>query len=158
MNYLIKIGFVAFSLFLLISCGDKKIFEETIVPQNQQWNIYDSINFNFEISDTSKPYKMTLGIRIDKQKMLERCIPLSYIIKYPSGENRTGLKNLIMDSAKVVDGVSEFVIFNYKQFNNSGKYHFAFYQSTSRYNLEGIEGVTLRINETKVRKANEDEE
>lgn len=158
MKSLIKIGFVAFSLFMLFSCGDKKVFEATVTPQNQEWNIFKPIDFNFEIKDTSKPYKITLGIKIDRQKMLEKSIPLSYIFKYPGGENRTAFKNLLVDSATVENGVSEFVIVNYKQFNDPGKYLISFTQGTSKYNLEGIESVTLRINETKVRNINEDEE
>ena len=145
------------SLLFLFSCGKKTVFESTITPPNSQWNIFKPADFSFEISDTSKPCKIFFLLKIDKTKMKESLIPISVEMKYPNSEKRTLMKNLIIDSAKAVNGVSQFPIQTYKEFNLSGKYIYSFSQVTSKYNLEGIESIGLRIETVPVRTNKEDE-
>ncbi len=158
MKNLIKIGLLSLSLLFFFSCGHKEVFETTVTPLNQQWNIFKPIDFNFDIKDTSKPYALYLVLKIDQSKMTEKSIPITYNLLYPNSENRADFKNLVLEKGKNNNNEFEFVLIKYKQFNNPGKYKLSVSQTSSKFNLEGIEAVTLRINETKVRKANEDEE
>ena len=89
--------------------------------------------------------------------MKEHTIPISVEMKYPNSEKRTLTKNLIIDSAKVVSGVSQFPIQTYKEFDFPGKYIYSITQITSKYNLEGIESIGLRIETVPVRTNKEDE-
>ncbi len=89
--------------------------------------------------------------------MKEHTIPISVEMKYPNSEKRTLTKNLITDSAKVVNGISQFPIQGYKEFDLTGKYIYSFTQITSKYNLEGIESIGLRIETVPVRTNKEDE-
>lgn len=144
-------------LFFLFSCKQKTVFETTINPPNNEWNIFKPVDFSFEISDTAKPCKIIFLLKIDKTKMKEHTIPISVEMKYPNSEKRTLTKNLIIDSAKVVSGVSQFPIQTYKEFDFPGKYIYSITQITSKYNLEGIESIGLRIETVPVRTNKEDE-
>lgn len=158
MKQIIHISLISLSIFLFFSCGQKMVVETTVNPQNQQWNTFKPIDFNFEIKDTSKPYKLSLAFKIDQQKMGEKSIPITYNFAYPNGENRADFKNLVLDSASKKGGLFEFALLKYKQFNHPGNYKLSVAQTTHKFNLEGIESVSLRVYETEVRKANQDEE
>lgn len=144
-------------MFFLFSCGEKAVFESTINPPNNEWNIFKPADFSVEISDTAKPCKIIFLLKINKAKMRENLIPISVEIKYPNSEKRTLIKNLIIDSAKVINGVSQFPIQTYKEFDLPGKYIYSFSQVTSKYNLEGIESIGLRIETVPVRVNKKDE-
>jgi len=52
-----------FSLLLFSSCGEKPFFDETYDFKSRTWDITDTAYFEFEITDTVKPYDLFLTLR-----------------------------------------------------------------------------------------------
>lgn len=144
MKRTLKLFFSLAIIVALSSCGTKTVHETTRPMANQQWNHFKPEKFDFQIEDTSKFYKTTFGLKLNR-RMNERYIPITMVMNYPSGELRTEAFYLFTDSATIVDGFSEFVLQPYKQFNQPGKYHYEIIQNTSKFDLEGVEEVRLKV-------------
>jgi gliding motility-associated lipoprotein GldH len=142
--------FILSLVAVLYSCGNKTIFEATNIQPNGLWNHFKPAVFDFQINDTSKNYQVTLSLKLNS-KMQERIIPIVLNMSYPNGESRADNIFLFTDSATKVNGCSEFPLQTYKRFNNSGKYKYQITQITSKYDLEGVEQIGLRVKTTKPR-------
>lgn len=146
MNHLLKISFF-FLIFITTSCGEKTVVETTNKQPNNIWNTFKPAIFDIQISDTSLNYKVVLALKLNG-RMQEKHLPLDVEMTNPNGEIRSFSKYLNIDSAKMVKEFSEFVLQTNKHFNEPGKYHFIITQRTSKFNLEGIESIGLRMKKT----------
>lgn len=62
MKFSVNFFFYAFVVLLLSSCGKNYIYENEISIAQGNWNYKDTINFDFEIVDTTKVYNLFLEL------------------------------------------------------------------------------------------------
>lgn len=76
-------------LLLFSACKhDSFVLKEEKVFENNSWNKFDNLSFNFNISDIESSYNFYLVID-HTSKLKTKKIPLSFYLKTPSGEERT---------------------------------------------------------------------
>ncbi len=75
--------FLLFAFIGLSSCGPDFVYEKSIPIENEQWSYSDTLDFEFEITDTSQLYNFYLDID-HSSKYTTQNIYLMVYTKYPS--------------------------------------------------------------------------
>ncbi len=140
------------ALFILASCSDKPFFEQRQNKTNFVWNRFDTLTFN--TPDFEKG--LTADIEVDviyTSDMPINMLPIRMVVLAPDGSERTIDKKIWLrnhdgtingkqqnngwiHTSKVVRG---FV------FNQGGVNKITIENTQSKYDLQGIAGVVLRI-------------
>ena len=76
-------------LLFLFACNQNNIvFKKSIRFENNSWNKFNSLNFNFQVSDINCSYDFFLTIEHTSQLKI-KMLPISFYFYTPSGETRT---------------------------------------------------------------------
>lgn len=143
---------LAFS-FLLASCGKEKvIFEKKYDIKNSQWRYADTLDFSFEIKDTTAIYDIVLGIEHTPQYPMQNLYTHIYT-KFPSGERIKQLLNIdLADNAGKWEGKCdgsecdfEIPIQPNAFFNKTGNHIITLEQYMRTDSLAGINSITLKL-------------
>jgi gliding motility-associated lipoprotein GldH len=145
-----------FSLLLFTACGDRPVFESTKQFEQGIWMYRDTVNFDFNIADTSARYDLGLV--------------LQHAVNYPNQNIYVRLKTKFPDGRRVTD-VQSFDFFDQQgkalgkcsgngcsleselqkntKFRQAGNYVLTVEQWMRRDSLAGIEQITLSVAKAK---------
>lgn len=143
-------------VLLSASCGQKKVYEKFQLFDNNVWSSSQKINFEPEITDTSKLYQVTLSIKV-LNTFSEKLLPIYCKVLYPNGEERSEVYNFrFYDSVGKPNGVIndglrqiDIVAYSKKSFSNIGKYKFELQHGSEKFNLFGIREIGMVIQTVK---------
>ncbi|MCR9287719.1 MAG: gliding motility lipoprotein GldH [Bacteroidetes bacterium] len=150
----ILFGICLTSIFL-ISCGKNYIFEKSVPIQNGEWAYSDTLNFNFEIQDTTKIYNLYLDIDHSTDYGFQN-LYINVYTKFPSGER---IKEMLSVELAAKGGIwfgdcdvekckLEIPIQQNAFFNIAGSYEVTVEQYMRKNPLSGISGVSFKIEDT----------
>jgi gliding motility-associated lipoprotein GldH len=143
---------------LLSSCGPKVIYENQIdVPE--KWAYKDSLTYSFEVSDTLKPYDITLDISHNTTFGYEN-LYIYAVTVFPEGRRSANpvslqLANSSGDWIGKCSGdhcQTKIQIASASYFKTMGKYKIIICQHSRQDLLEGIRSVGLKISESETPK------
>ncbi len=82
-------------IFMLTSCGHRKIYEEHFDIERITWNRFDVKTFNIDIKDISAAYDFYIAIRHHTEVPL-KSLEVSFILYTPSGEMRISEHEILL--------------------------------------------------------------
>lgn len=143
---------VSIPALMLTSCNSERFYEENRSIADGAWNIYDTISFHVEISDTSARYNFYVNVRNDL------AYPYSNVflfLKTTFPDQRYALDTLECTLARY-DGkwlgsgigsvrFNRFLIQEMVAFRKPGNYTFGFIHAMRSNELKGIRDIGLRI-------------
>ena len=146
------------SLFL-ISCGKNFIYEKSFPIKNGEWAYVDTLDFNFEIQDTSKIYNLYLNIEHSTDYGFQN-LYINIYTQFPTSER---IKEMVSFEMANKGGVwfgdcnsekckLEVPIQENAFFDIPGKYEITVEQNMRKNPLEGIRKIALKIEDTQVNK------
>ncbi|MFT4971749.1 MAG: gliding motility-associated lipoprotein GldH [Paraglaciecola sp.] len=141
--------------FTLFSCGKSYLYNEEIAILNDAWTDTDSLNFQFNIPDTSKIYNILLDVEHSPEYAFQNMYVEIYTA-FPSGErikemislelaNRAGVWYSDCGSSSCA---LEIPIQEGAFFNQAGDYEITIKQFMRKNPLEGVQGMGLKIEDT----------
>ena len=139
-------------IMMCAGCTQHRFFEENTRISDGKWNIYDTIFFNVEISDTSSRYSFYVNVRNDLSYPYSN---LFLFLKTTFPDRRFAMDTLECTLARY-DGkwlgsgigsvrYNRFLIQEQVGFRQAGTYTFGFIQAMRTKELEGIRDIGLRI-------------
>lgn len=145
-------------IFVLTSCGPKVIYEHHIdVPQ--KWAYKDSLFYEFEISDTLKPYDISLDIDHQTTFGFEN-LYIYAVTVFPEGKRSANPVPL-----QLADTSGDWIgkcddeecqihinIAGASYFKTAGKYKIIICQHSRQDLLEGIGSIAVKISESETKK------
>jgi gliding motility-associated lipoprotein GldH len=148
----ISLVFATLLVLLATSCQQKPVFEQQQVFDNQIWNRFDILEMNVEISDAAPRYDLLLEI-VHTDRYYTDYLDVNITIYFPSGGMRSRdytfkLKdaNLQWIGKEVKTGIQLEVPINAgMQFQQEGIYKVRIESKMSKYNLQEIESIGLRV-------------
>lgn len=149
-----------FTVFLLISCGKKKVYEKHISIDNYKWKRDQVIDFQVEIKDTASLYDVFIAIRHTSYYPYAN-IRLNVSVTYPEGNFRTNDYNFFLRDEK--DGTFKgegagdiwdinFPVFEGVNFSEPGIYTFDIQNVMPYIATDDIMEVGLVVRKTDIRK------
>ena len=152
-NYL-PICLLSFFLFFM-GCGENYVYDEMHEIEKRAWNYEDTLDYTFEITDTTKIYNLLLEIDHTKDYAYQNCYFKIYT-KFPSGERVDQL--LSVDFADKIGqwhgdcGSNSCTILVDLQkgafFNALGKHTITLEQYMRKNPLEGIHSLAIKLEDT----------
>lgn len=148
-----------FGLLLLSACNNDTLIKKNYNFPNDIWAYRDSLNFDFEVTDTNKVYNITLTIEHENayrfQNLYTKIVtqypnkirteqPLSLELYAPSGKSN--------GKCSGSDCEVEIMMQENAYFNEAGKYRIIIYQHTREDSLKGVESLALRIEDNKMKR------
>lgn len=135
----------------LISCGS--VYDETTVIENGIWTTENSIEFNFEIQDTSKLYDIFVEVnhKVDYTYQNVYCLVETFELDTLIREDLCSLEladskgNWKSEDCDATDCARKIPFIIRTQFNRLGRYKIIFKQNTREASLEGINSLRLLI-------------
>lgn len=150
-----------FSFLFLYSCGDSYIFEKTHSIEKGEWQYENTLDYAFEITDTTKVYNLLLEIGHSVDFSYQNCYFKIYTT-FPSGEKTDQLL-----SVDLADGVGRWqgdcnsssctiLVDLQKQafFNALGTHTITLEQYMRKNPLKGIEGLAIKLEDTGINRGN----
>ena len=142
-------------LTLFTGCGPDLIFDQTHIVQNEKWAYSDSATFEVPIPDTGSVYNLYLDIEHSTDYPFQN-LYLMIHTTFPSGkrlDQRLSVDLLTKSGLLLGDCSGNECDLRVRlqegaYFNESGNYRFAIEQFTRRDSLQGIRGLSLRIEDT----------
>lgn len=151
--------FQKLSIFLLaltlFSCGKSYLYDEEINILNDAWKDSDSLNFQFNIPDTSKIYNILLDVNHSPEYAYQNMYVEIYTA-FPAGERIQEMISLeLANRAGVWFGdcgssscTLEIPIQEGAFFNQAGDYEITIKQFMRKNPLRGVQGMGLKIEDT----------
>jgi gliding motility-associated lipoprotein GldH len=139
-------------LYSLSSCNSKVVFEEQKNINNSVWNYADSLQYEFEVKDTSQRYNMYL--RFDHSETFAyQNIYLQLQTTFPSGKQLSKILSLdLFDATGKVLGKGsgdackvQIMLQENTWFNQTGLYKITINQNMRTDQLSGISQVGLLL-------------
>lgn len=155
MNYKkILFGICLTSLFL-ISCGKNFIYEKSFPIQNGDWIYTDTLDFNFEIQDTTKIYNLYLDIEHSTDYNFQN-LYINIYTQFPSDER---IKEMLSIELAAKGGIwfgdcdsekcyLEVPIQQNAFFDQMGNYIVTVEQYMRKNPLSGIHEISFKIEDT----------
>ena len=142
------------SLFL-ISCGKNFIYEKSFPIKNGEWAYVDTLDFNFEIQDTSKIYNLYLNIEHSTDYGFQN-LYINIYTQFPTGER---IKELVSVELAAKGGIwfgecdsekcrLEVPIQQNAFFNQAGNYAVTVEQYMRKNPLSGVGEIAFKIEDT----------
>lgn len=148
-----KIGIIALLGLIMQSCGKEKvIFEHDYTVQNATWRYGDTLDFGFDIADTTRLYDIVLNIDHSVDFPMQNMYTRVYT-QFPNGQrlaqvvsidlaDNTG-KWLGKASGKTV--TLSLPIQTKAYFNQTGRYKITFEQYSRTESLTGVSEIGLSV-------------
>lgn len=146
----------AFILLLVISscilsCGPKVLYDQTIqVPQ--PWMYKDTLNFDYEIKDISKPYDLILSVEYREDFSYENVylqvttiFPDTVRTTYPVSLQLADEKGYWQGDCSGNKCKLNISMSSAAYYKKEGKYSLLFEQYSRQDSLKGIEALTISI-------------
>ncbi len=140
-------------VLLLTACGkEKTIFEKEYPIQNSAWTYADTLNFAFDIADTTALYDIVVHIKHRADYGFQNLYTRIHT-KFPTGERRTQTLNFdLADNTGQWNGKKsgssrdfEVKIQQNAFFNQVGQHVITLEQLMRKESLEGIERIQLEV-------------
>ena len=151
------------SFLTLVSCNKKHNQKEPIVVNqefaSQNWTFDNQVMFfDFDITDTSKAYRIEFLLTYDSSMVELEEIPVVATLIYPDGMETVSSSNFLFDP-KVNKNITptdvpnvcntSLVIFPKKNLNQSGAYKIRLYRKTPKYDNYGFNAISLKVSPLK---------
>ncbi len=141
---------------LLFGCGKDLEYQKTYQIPDNAWSYQDSLNFNFNIEDTTRIYNLFLEIEHQNTYSYQN-LYTSIHTRFPGGERLTETLSLeLADKAGnwmgKCSGVSCKLRIPIQQnafFNASGDYEITLEQYMRKNPIEGIKSISFLLEKTK---------
>ncbi len=141
---------------ILSSCvnGEKPIIYESVTFENDNWNFEDRIQkFTTQIPRQENACAVTVDITVDPIHFKIEELPITMSVYAPSGSESHRSGKFIFNekgSRSVQDG--EWITYSVdvypeKYFSESGDYQFHLLQKSSRYDMNGVKKVAVKVTE-----------
>lgn len=143
------------SQLLLVSCGENYVFEKTYEIEKEEWNYANTLDYSFEIDDTTKIYNLLLEVTHSVDYSYQNCYFKIYT-KFPSGEKTDQLL-----SVDLADGVGRWqgecsgesctTLFDIQKqsfFNALGTHTITLEQYMRKDPLKGIQSLAIKLEDT----------
>jgi gliding motility-associated lipoprotein GldH len=151
---------VVFSSFLLlifaVACSEKETiaFEKTYELPKSEWAYADSLNFEFDIADTTKLYDIVLDIRHTTDFPFQN-LYTNIALKFPKGERSQQVVNIdLADNTGKWHGEgtgdTRLYAVNIQTsafFNQMGKHRYTLQQFMRTDILRGVKSISLKLAE-----------
>ena len=150
---------VVIALFTLVSCNKKHHQKEPIVVNqefaSQNWTFDQQVMyFDFEVTDTSKAYRIEFLLTYDSTLVELDEIPVVATLIYPDGMEAMASSNFLFDPKvnKNITPTSEpnvcntsLIVFPKKNLNQYGAYKVRLYRKTPKYDNYGFRALALKV-------------
>lgn len=90
-------------VLLLASCGKKTLFEKERIFENNTWNRFDKVNFEFPVDKEDGYYNIKLVVKHDGN-FEENQLPVYLILNTSSGEERMKEVSFLLKDKGVLQG------------------------------------------------------
>ncbi len=149
-----KISILLLPIFLF-SCGKSYLYNEEISILNNAWTDTDSLNFQFNIPDTTKIYNILLDVKHSPEYAFQNMY-VEIHTAFPSSERIKEMVSLELANragAWYGDCSSsacelEIAIQEGAFFNQAGDYEITIKQFMRKNPLKGVKGMRLKIEDT----------
>ncbi len=140
-------------LLLFFSCGNPVTeYEEFTVFENQTWNKFRIISFDFNISNTDADYNIWLCVRYNKN-FPEKKLKFNTELKAANGEQRLreasitlfNIDNKIIGEKKADYFEIKYPLYNNLHFNEKGKQKVEIQNMMGKYVLPGIKQIGIVV-------------
>lgn len=154
-----KILPILFAVLLLSSCGKKVILNETRTFDRNTWMRFQPETFQVEANTTEDCFNIYATVEIDTSLFKENGLPLMIEIKSPQGDSRTLFNTVLLrdHQGNWMGNFNDYGVITVSQmirqfyfFNALGTHTFNLSQRTNKYEIQGINGITLKIEKTKI--------
>ena len=155
---MVKIQFLQFLFFssiFFISCGEHYVFEKTYELEKGAWSYDNTLDYTFEITDTTKIYNLLLEVGHSVDYGFQNCYFKIYTL-FPSGERTDQVLSI-----DLADGIGRWqgdcggqscsvLVDIQKQafFNALGQHTITLEQYMRKNPLKGIESLSIRLEDT----------
>lgn len=148
-----------FTLLLFCSCGKKVLLDQDHTFANATWMRFEPETFQVEAPNTDDCYNFYITAHIDTNVFHENGLPLIIEMISADGETRSHFPSLLLrnhEGTWMGDFDSQGIL-TVKQmvrqfyfFNSVGTHTIHVSQRTSKYQIEGIRDINLRIEKAKI--------
>ena len=152
-----KILFAILGALMLAACGSKNIIDEERTFAGGVWNRFTPEVFEVEVTNTDDYYNMDFTATVDTALFRYTTLPVTVNIYSPGGERRTFHTAVILKEngrwkGEAKGGMREVTtrVRTFFSFNSKGSHRMEIAQATSQYDLEGIGGFRLTVENTKI--------
>lgn len=139
--------------FCLAGCGNNVLLDETHSLPDNKWLRFEPEEFHFEVSDINACYNLSITVNYDTTLLTDRTLPLS--VDYFSDVNE---QHHLTRDIPLIDHqgnrrgdvlgryctISD-TIGRYQVFNRKGEYTYRIKQRTSRYEMNGVSSINLKV-------------
>ena len=151
---------IVLTTLLFCSCGQKVLLDEECTFANNKWMRFDQpAQFTFHNDNTEDFYNFIFTIAIDTSRYHQNGLPITIEMNSPNGENRTMFADIVLrnyqgnwlgefDEQGILHVTQQ--IRQYYSFNAVGEYTIKISQRTNKYEIDGINGVHLKIEEAQI--------
>jgi gliding motility-associated lipoprotein GldH len=141
---------------LMLGCGGNFEYQKAYQIQDNSWNYQDTLNFNFNIEDTSRIYNLFLEIEHQNTYSYQNLYTQIHT-KFPGGERLTETLSLeLADKTGTwmgkCSGTTCKLLIPIQQnafFNASGDYEITLEQYMRKNPIEGINAISFLLEKTK---------
>jgi len=141
--------------FFLISCGENYLFEKTYEIEKSEWQYNNTLDYAFEITDTTKVYNLLLEVGHSVEYAYQNCYFKIYT-QFPSGEKTEQLLSI-----DLADGIGRWqgdcgsksctILLDIQKqafFNALGTHTITLEQYMRKNPLKGIESLAIKLEDT----------
>lgn len=90
-------------LLTMVSCGKKTVFESERIFQNNNWNRFEKVNFEFPVEKENGYYHIKLVVKHDG-KFEENTFPVYLTLNTSSGEERMKEVSFMLKEKEMLQG------------------------------------------------------
>lgn len=153
MNKYIVLLIISLVLFT-ISCRKQREITIEHKFRNQIWNAFDKAKFDTRISDKENAYQLSLEIELTSRF---QAVNFDFGMSQTNDDGESRYSNYsiqVKDSLGKLNGEKTDELFKYililqkkTYFNSDSIYHFIFESTMNKYDVEGVNGIKLVIEE-----------
>ena len=144
-------------LLLLVSCTGKPVIDEKHTFDGRTWNRFTPEAFDMTVNNIEDYYNIDLTATVDTALYRYEQLPVMVILRSPGGEERQFYGAVLLKDKGRWRGQSQggsrtatSRLRSYFSFNSRGHHHLDVNQTTSQYDLEGVQDITLTVTKAKV--------
>jgi gliding motility-associated lipoprotein GldH len=150
---------ICVGVIFMMGCGKNIVYEKSFPIQNGDWNYADTLNFDFEIKDTTKIYNLFLDFEHSTDYSFQN-LYINIYTKFPSGER---IKEMVSVELAAKGGIwfgdcdadkcrLEVPIQQNAFFDKAGSYMMTVEQYMRKNPLPGIYEIGFKIEDTREKK------